>query len=67
MSLNPEQIVTLLNGKYNSLGYIFEKTDDEKNIVGFVDNKKFDSIIAVIDPTETEMYNLINHIDNELN
>ena len=44
MTLNPEQIVTLLNGKYNSLGYIFEKTDDEKNIVGFVDNKKFDSI-----------------------
>lgn len=61
--MTPEKIVKILNAKFKDVGYIFEKTDNEENIVGFIDNGKFDSIIAVIDPTESEMYKVIEHIE----
>jgi hypothetical protein len=62
--MTPEKIVEILNNKFREIGYVFEKTDDEKNIVGFVDNGLFDNIIAVIDPTEEEMYKVIQHIED---
>lgn len=64
--MKPEKIVEILNDKFRESGYVFEKTDNEENIVGFVDNGKFDNIIAVMDPTESEMYKLIEHIEKHL-
>tara|TARA_R110000737_G_scaffold338211_1_gene359037 strand:+ start:4257 stop:4451 length:195 start_codon:yes stop_codon:yes gene_type:complete len=57
------EIVKTLNDKYVGK-YIFEVTDSESDIVGFVDDNTFQNIIAVIEPTEKEMTKLIKHIEN---
>jgi len=56
------EIVDNLNEKYKGK-FIFEITDVEQEIVGFVDDKTFKNIIAVIEPTESEMNRLIQHIE----
>ena len=57
------EIVKTLNDKYVGK-YIFEVTDSESDIVGFVDDNTFQNIIAVIEPTEKEMTKLIKHIED---
>ena len=61
--MKQEDIVKCLNDKYEGQ-YIFEVTDSQSEIVGFVDDSTFKNIIAVIEPNESEMYKLINHIEN---
>ncbi len=56
------EIVEHLNEKYKGK-FIFETTDSDSEIVGFVDDQTFENIIAVIEPTETEMNKLIEHIN----
>jgi len=56
------EIVNLLNNKYKGK-FIFEVTDNETEIVGFVDDTTFKQIIAVIEPTEIEMNKLIEHLE----
>lgn len=62
-----KEIVSILNNKFLDNGFIFEKTDDEKNIVGFVNDGTFKNIISVIEPTESEMNNVIKHIETHIN
>jgi len=64
--MKPETIVEILNTKFKGK-YIFEKTDTEDNIVGFVDDNTFKNIIAVLEPTEIEMYKVIEHITEHAN
>jgi macrodomain Ter protein organizer (MatP/YcbG family) len=61
--MKPETIVEILNAKFKGQ-YIFEKTDEEDNIVGFVDDETFKNIIAVFEPTEQEMSKVISHIED---
>ena len=60
--MNKEDIVNKLNETYKGK-YIFEITDDQNNIVGFVDDSSFKSVVAVIEPTVLEMDKLIAHIE----
>jgi hypothetical protein len=60
------EIVKTLNEKYKGK-FVFEVTDNESEIVGFVDDNTFEKIIAVIEPTESEMNSLINHLSKHLN
>jgi len=59
------EILKTLNNKYKDR-IIFEVTDNESEIVGFLDDGSFQNIVAVIEPTESEMNNLIKHIDKNL-
>tara|TARA_R110000796_G_scaffold159388_4_gene276209 strand:- start:1594 stop:1788 length:195 start_codon:yes stop_codon:yes gene_type:complete len=60
--MKQKEILEKLNTKYEGK-YIFEVTDNESEIVGFVDDSTFQNIIAVIEPTEKEMNILIKHIE----
>lgn len=60
--MKQKEILEKLNTKYEGK-YIFEVTDNESEIVGFVDDSTFQNIIAVIEPTEKEMNTLIKHIE----
>ena len=60
--MNQKEIVECLNEKYKGR-FVFEVTDSEDDIVGFADDGTFKNIIAVIEPTEQEMKNLIKHIE----
>ena len=59
------EIINKLNDRYEDK-FVFEITDDETNIVGFLDDSTFKNIIAVIVPTESEMDKLITHIDKHI-
>jgi hypothetical protein len=57
------EIVKTLNEKYKGR-FVFDVTDSETEIVGFIDDGTFKNIIAVIEPTESEMNKLIGHIES---
>lgn len=61
--MKEKEIVEKLNEKYKGR-FIFEATDDGSDIVGFVDDETFNNVIAVIEPTVSEMNKLITHIEN---
>tara|TARA_R100000908_G_C3739822_1_gene136665 strand:- start:1219 stop:1413 length:195 start_codon:yes stop_codon:yes gene_type:complete len=61
--MKEKEIVAKLNEKYKGK-FIFEVTDDGGDIVGFVDDNTFNNVIAVIEPTVSEMNKLISHISN---
>jgi len=60
--MEQKEILEKLNTKYKG-ELIFEVTDDGGDIVGFIDDGTFNSVVAVIEPTITEMNNLITHIE----
>lgn len=60
--MTQREIVENLNNKYKGK-FIFEVTDSESEIVGFIDDGTFKNIVAVIEPTESEMNKLIQHIE----
>lgn len=60
--MTQREIVENLNTKYKGK-LIFEVTDSESEIVGFIDDGTFEKIVAVIEPTESEMNKLIQHIE----
>lgn len=60
--MKQKEIVETLNNKYKGK-FIFEVTDSESEIVGFVDDGTFKNIIAVIEPIESEMIRMIKHIE----
>ena len=59
------EIINKLNDRYEDK-FVFEITDDETSIVGFLDDSTFKNIVAVIEPTESEMDKLITHIDKHI-
>jgi len=61
--MKEKEIVEKLNEKYKGR-FIFEVTDDGGDIVGFVDDETFNNVVAVIEPTISEMNKLITHIEN---
>lgn len=61
--MKEKEIVAKLNEKYKGR-FIFEVTDDGSDIVGFVDDETFNNVVAVIEPTISEMNKLITHIEN---
>jgi|TARA_R110000772_G_scaffold57747_6_gene130680 hypothetical protein len=61
--MKEKEIVEKLNEKYKGR-FIFEVTDDGSDIVGFVDDETFNNVVAVIEPTISEMNKLITHIEN---
>jgi len=61
--MKEKEIVEKLNEKYKGK-FIFEVTDDGSDIVGFVDDNTFNNVIAVIEPTVSEMNKLISHISS---
>ena len=61
--MKEKEIVEKLNEKYKGK-FIFEVTDDGSDIVGFVDDNTFNNVIAVIEPTISEMNKLISHISS---
>jgi hypothetical protein len=58
----PKEIENYLNEKYKGQ-FIFSLEDSQQQIVAFVDNGTFQNIVGVIETTEEEMNNLINHIE----
>lgn len=59
------EIVKLLNTKYSGK-FVFEITDSNSEIVGFVNDGSFKNIIAIIEPTEIEMNKLIKHLESHI-
>jgi len=61
--MKEKEIVEKLNEKYKGK-FIFEVTDGGSDIVGFVDDNTFNNVIAIIEPTVSEMNKLISHISS---
>ena len=60
--MDKTEIVKTLNEKYKGK-FVFDITDNQEEIVGFVDDKTFTQIIAVITPSESEMNRVIDHLE----